>query len=843
MKTIQLVIIIICLSSTLYSQIAPNEELSRQLDGKSKFKDIKSTITSYFNEKISVIDSSDVTTKKALNRQYKFWNRYLWEAEYYTYSDGTIGNKTESALNGIEEIKRKFKPENNDRNQTSPWVQNGPISCTLGLGRIDEIAFHPTDPNIIYAGSPHGGLFKTEDGGSSWFSLGGYLPSLGVSGIAIDPSNPNTIYVLSGDGDSCDACLVNTFNYRSNGDGVYKSTDGGWNWQKMGDLGSTSFRGHELVISPTNPNMLLAATTDGLYRSINAGATWVQSISSEIWDVKFKPGDDSRVYVVTGSMVLVSNNNGATFSFANYSIPNGNRISIGVTPSNPNRVYLLAGPVLDSVTFKGLYTSFNSGETFSGVKQTPNVFSNTIGKSVFSDQSNYDNCIAVSPIDPNDIIVGGLCVWRSTDGGNNWNQISAYWPGDNPYMHPDIHEVAFNPLNQNLYCGNDGGFYRYNPIFNLPNWEYSSNNLTTSQMYHFQLGTVFSPTKAGCQDNGILQQVSFGNLNFGNIQFGDGFDVKTNHPWIVTNGSTIDNYSSVNTLIYNNGINRSVSGNTNFFANLAIKPDDENTIYAGYANGLFVSGNKGVNWSNLGANGDWTIEISKSNPAQLYSAGSGLMWRRNPNNTWTNITPPVPYVNTLKISDIDVLKTDENNLIIGIAGLNANAKVMISFNGGNNWNNITYNLPNVPIFSVTRDDQGGMYVGTNIGIFYKTFNGGTWKLFNNGLPNVPVTQLEIEKVLVNGNWVDGQYIHCSTFGRGLWKALTYTATCDYNLTLTTAEQGPQLHQALNLINSSAYLFGGVGTDIKYKAGNRIVLGDGFYASNGSKFRAFIGGCE
>ena len=164
--------------------------------------------------------------------------------------------------------------------QSENWVQDGPISTTLdadgeGVGRIDRIAFHPTDVTIMFSGSPFGGLFKTTDGGANWFPNSEYVASLGVSGIAVNPQNPDIIYVLSGDGNSPDGGFVDTFHFRSASNGVYKTTNGGGTWQKLPDFPgitqTTIYQGRQLIINPANPNILLAATSKGLFRTTDAG--------------------------------------------------------------------------------------------------------------------------------------------------------------------------------------------------------------------------------------------------------------------------------------------------------------------------------------------------------------------------------------------------------------------------------------------------------------------------------------------------------------------------------------------------------------------------------------------
>ena len=149
---------------------------------------------------------------------------------------------------------------------------NNPDADLLGIGRVDRIAFHPTDPNIIYIGNPSGGVWKTSNGGSGWSCLTNSLPSIGISGIVVDHTNPNTIYVLTGDGDTyLENALVNLAGYLRLSAGVFVTHDGGVTWEATGALSGVEYVGFDLVQHPTDPGMMFAATSDGIYKTTNSG--------------------------------------------------------------------------------------------------------------------------------------------------------------------------------------------------------------------------------------------------------------------------------------------------------------------------------------------------------------------------------------------------------------------------------------------------------------------------------------------------------------------------------------------------------------------------------------------
>lgn len=823
----------------LVSQIQPDEELSIKLEGKQKFSEIKQTVLNHYNSKINTLYVSDTINRKKYMRQLKMWNRQFWISEYYTNKEGIVQNAYDINQAGIEEMKR-MQPSESNRHQPYNWNLQGPLWSDNGIGRFDKIAFHPTNANIIYAGSPHGGLFKTLDGGNNWVAIGDFIHSLGVSGITIDPISPNIIYILTGDGNSSDQSFVNNYLYRSDHKGVFKSIDGGNNWQKTGPLSiNDNLTGRELIIHPTNPDILLAATTDGIYRTVNGGATWNLINNNSMVDIKFKPGDPTIVYAVGNHffrsvdggenfVVVLSGNTGGALA-------NSVRTSIGVSQNDASKVYVLQAKMVGNTASTQIHNSTDSGLSFSTISNIPHILENQLA---------YNHTIAVNTTNANDIFVGGINVWRSTNGGVSWTQVSKYWPWESPYLHPDIHHLIFNPINNNLYCANDGGIY----LFENNVWTTKYNGLSTSQFYHFEREDDNGKIWGGLQDNGIQVQVNAGTYYMDNT--GDGYDQITDHPYNTQNGNSDDVYFTINDGIYRelngvfNGI--SVPGNTSFFGNLAIDPFNENSIYVGYNQAIYKSFDKGSNWIALsnGTNtefpGNWCISPSGSSIIAAGSSngnwGNGLR-KYNSINGIENFTPQLiqaGYDDDLKITDIDINQNNLNGIYISVAGTNANSKVFCSTNAGATWSNITFDLPNVPVFSIKLDLSNGIYVGTSIGVFYKPNNYTHWQPYSNALPPTPITEIELDNP--NSN------IYISTFGRGIWYTQKYTPVCDYDLPLSGELRGVHYMESTNTIISTQKLEGGEGTIVKYNTGNRITLSNGFRARYGSSFKTYLTGC-
>ncbi len=825
-------------------------ELGEKLKGKTKFFDIKNEILSHYESEYNkAVFSNDENAKSKVLKQLKKWNRKFYISEFYTNEFGIV---QDADKRNADEYKQWARNHKNDDKRYQPnfWISAGPNDGDKGLGRIDEIAFDPSNGNIAYAGSASGGLFKSTNGGNTWFPIGDYLPSLGVSGIAIDPNNTNIIYVLTGDGNTSDGLLVDAYLYRPTGAGVFKSYDGGLNWFACGNFPITgAHRGRELIIDPANSNNLMAATNRGIFKTSNGGDTWTIINSGNFFDIKYQPNNSNTVFATDSTAFFRSTNGGNTFTNMNIAgLPSNNRISIGVTPANSNKVVLFCGPAINAITFQGLFISTNAGLTFNTPIQTPNLFFSFIGTDVLNDQSVYDNCIAISPVNENEIFVGGLVVWRSNDNGITWTQASAYWPSDNPYMHPDIQALKYNTVNNYLYAATDGGVYR---LETDGTWTFKSDGLNATQFYHFERENDEGDIWGGAQDNGILEQTS--GSSFYNYSTGDGYDVMTDHDYLVFDGDSDDVYYSQNASIYKDCIagpcNISVPNNSQFFANLMMSPVYEDRIYAGYANGLWRSLDAGSTWTTLyNQPANWCVGNSATATENVYYAGS------NNNATGifhngTNITPPAPYNTNLKITDIDVDRQNDNILVIGVAGFTSNAKVFYSNNGGGSWTNYSFNLPNVPVFSVKLDQNGGIYAGTAIGVFYKASNLNYWQQFSNGLPPVPVSEIELWPVPfpMSGIQPDNPpatpEVWISTFGRGIWYTQQYQNTCPNTHSLTGDIKGVLLSQANLTINSAQNIYGGTGTNVEYRAGDAIILQDNFRANYGSSFKAKITTCN
>ncbi|MGZ3901202.1 MAG: hypothetical protein ACXVDC_12825, partial [Bacteroidia bacterium] len=714
----------------------------------------------------------DLTIKSTGYKAFKRWE-YFVEPRVYpsgnlsvlgqaakNYSDFLIKNNVTNNNNG------KFSSNNSVMSAT--WTCVGPFGAPTGLvgglprkaGRDNFVTFHPTNANTFFAGAAGGGLWQTNDGGSTWFTTTDNLPVSAVSDLAIDPINTNIMYLATGGGDD----LLSAFPVGSNG--VYKSTDGGATWTITGLTFSVSLNRviHKLVLDPSNPQTIFAATNAGIYRSTNSGTSWSIVSGINCWDLKFNPASAGIVYAA-GTSFYRSTNGGTSFTQVSSGIPitGSNRMTIAVTPLNPSNVYVVASKSADSQLL-GVYSSTNDGVSFVTKATTPNIIGNSCtGNSTGTGQGWYDLAIAASPINSGEIVVGGVNVWKSTNDGSTWTIMGCWNSATNPpYIHADIHELEYTPSGT-LFSTNDGGIYSYNGS----TWTDLTGTRNIAQIYKIGLSSL-STTKwiTGHQDNGT--NIKNG-TNYVASLSGDGMDCFIDR--------TNDNVMYAEQ--YNGSLNRSTNGGTSWTAITTgltgtgawvtpwkQDPAVANTIYCGRVQ-LFKSTNQGTSWTQMGTTGAGSsmteFAIAPSNNQVIYCLYPGSIRKTtNGGTSWTNVTGNVP---SGSLTFITIHPTNPNIAWVTSSGYTAGAKVYQTVDGGASWMNITSNLPNLPancsVYEPGTNDR--IYVGMDIGIYYKDNSSTTWTLYNTGLPNVPVMDMEISPAAPTK-------IRAATYGRGVYEA-------------------------------------------------------------------------
>lgn len=699
---------------------------------------------------------------------YKAFKRWEWFTEPRVYPTGDL--KLGSRSKSFEEF-QKFLIANpaaaqkiNSTTATSStgnWTPMGPFGSPINgdAGRLTFIRFMPGNINTIFVGTGAGGLWVSTNGGSTWTTNTNSLTVLGCSDLAINPLNTNIMYLATGDVDAGDTYST----------GVLKSIDGGltWNTTGLSYLVSNSRRIGRLLINPLNPNILFAATSQGLYRTNNGGTNWFVLKLGNFKDAEYKPGDTSTVYgVTTGGFYrsLTGGNTPASFSQITSGITSaGVRLCISVTPADPNYVYILNSASDNG--FGGVFRSTNSGTNFTLMSNTPNIFGWDPSGSDSGGQGWYDIACGVSPTNKDEITCGGVNTWKSLDGGATWNLNTHWYGGGAPYVHADLHAVEY-ASGTTCYLGTDGGIARSTDGGN--SWTTINGQMNIAQSYRIgQSSTTANYVLSGHQDNGTNL---LNGTTWTEVYGGDGMDCFVD--WS-NNNTLVESYVEGDFNISNNGggswsnITNGLSGTGAWVSPIIQSPHVATTYYCGYQQ-VYKSTNKGSFWTQIGtissAGEILYLTAAPSNSLVLYAATSANLYKTiNGGSTWTLISGGLP-TGSAQITRMAVDNTDANNVFVTFSGYSATNKVFSSTDGGLNWVNISTGLPNLPVNCITysNNSNDAIYIGTDVGVYYRDGSMTSWTPFMTGLPNVVVNDFEI--------FYPTKKIRAATYGRGIWQS-------------------------------------------------------------------------
>lgn len=705
---------------------------------------------------------------------WKQFRRWEWFAQNRLDKEGYF----DPTLNWKGWLEKQERFGNNPANpeSTNPvWTQLGPTTIPetfsqwgyAGMGRVNCIAFHPTNPDIMWVGSPAGGLWKTTTGGGSWTNSTDNLPNLGVSSILVHPQNPDTLYIATGDGDGADTFSI----------GVLKSTDGGNTWNPVGLEQDVAVRGriHKLSMHPSNPNILLAGTSQGIHRSSDGGETWDFITSpAHFKDFDVNKSNPSIWYASAFYYgVYKSTDAGENWTRLTNGLPQPQsgfgRVAVAVADSSPSIVYALYTNY-ETGGFWGLYRSADAGASWQLQANTPNLLGWDVYGNDFDSggQGSYDLTLDVDPTNPDTVYVGGINMWKSYNGGKNW-EVIAHWYGalGNPFVHADHHDFKFHPNDHNtIFSGNDGGLHKSTD--GGASWTDLSSGLAIHQIYRMgQSATNADKFVIGNQDNG---SDLYNAGTWYSVYGGDGMECAIDP----------ENDSNMYCSVYYGSFSRSsdggqtwqsisgpFSGNGAWVTPFLIDPKNSSTLYVA-TDTVYKSTAKGVNWEAISGklvNNDTFIAmaVSPTNTDYIYvSTLSSTIFRTTNGGTgWTQVTNPIPGNTTTTWLTVD--PHNPTTLWRTYGGYITGQKVFRSTNGGETWENLTGMLPNVPANCLIIDpDSGTVYVGTDLGVFCSPGGDRNWIAFDNGLPNVIVNDLEFH--------MDSKKIRAATYGRGVWES-------------------------------------------------------------------------
>lgn len=673
------------------------------------------------------------------------------------------------------------------------WTSIGPNN--IG-GRSIALAVHPTDTSIVFIGSASGGLWKSTSGGigaNAWTLVNTGYPSLAVSSIAIDSINPNIMYIGTGENYGYQYSVNNGVNLRVTrgmyGIGILKTTNGGTTWTKSLDWSYSNQRGvWKVMVNPKNPNMIYAATSEGVYKSFNAGATWTSILNYQMaMDMLINFKDTNIVYASIGNLsnnvpnanvgLYKSTNGGSSWTKLAGGLPStwSGKATLAMYRGNPNLIY--ANIANDITSYIGYYRSTDAGTTWTvGSTSVPS-----------GNQGWYNQAHWVKTNDSSAILLGTLNVEKSTNSGASFTTKSSWsaWntgatppgqpEGPSNFVHADVHYYTDNPKDPNkVYIAADGGLYRSNDFGNT---FYSCNGGYVTSQFYATLGNSFTDSIfciGGLQDNraAFYQGTTAWYKTFG----GDGFcsQVSSQSASVCyteyTYGDIAKSSNGGVTLNYLNNIPNSGSEtyycfNTPFI----VCPSNPNVLYVAGTD-FYKSVNAGSTFSssmkNFGGGKALSMATSWLSTDTIYvgatptTSVSASVWRSVDGGTsWTNITGALPNRYPTRMVT-NPYKASEVYITFGGFGT---SHIFKSTNAGTTWTNITSNLPDVPTQSVFADPvyPNNIYCGNDLGIYASTNGGTTWGEYRSGMPYSIVFDLSYVPV--------GRKMRATTHGSGIWE--------------------------------------------------------------------------
>lgn len=650
------------------------------------------------------------------------------------------------------------------RNLLGAWTEIGPFfknatsGWNPGQGRVSGIAIHPSDQTVMYISSPGGGIWKSTNSGAAWSSKIDNVNSawMNVYHICIAPNDQTVLFAGLTEG------------------GVIKSTNSGDTWAATG-TGPSKIR--KILVHPTNKLIVLAAAQNGIWRSVDGGAIWENTSTPDAQDIEFK-ANDPQVMLASGlsSNLRRSTDNGETWS--DVALPAGStsdRTMIGVTAANANIVYVIQGDgkkfgKLHKSTDAGLmFTTQITGDSASGT----NYFGYETNGKDNDGQAHYCMAIAVHPTNADEVHIGGIICWKSTNGGTSFTATTQWkWPAPaGNYNHADVHQLEW--VGSTLYAGSDGGLYR--STNNGTTWTDLSQGYGTRQFYRIATSkTVANVIAGGLQDQGSVFRQN--GMTWVEWLGADGMDCvidPNNATTAIGTSQNGDIYKTIDNAQMKTDLTKPNEGN--WVTPLVWHPTHSDTIYGGWK-GFYRSNNGGTTWNLLGAETAEMncIAIAPSNTQYLY-ASNAASFRRSKDGGVTWETPDAP--NSLPANIASIAVSPLNPEKIWVATTAAGANVWVSTNAGTTWTDISAGLPTIAASSIVVDNNAAedLYLGMNIGVYTRSNVNTTWTQQATGLPLVSVREVEIQKI--------SNKLFVATYGRGIWEsALTATIL---PVTLTT----------------------------------------------------------
>lgn len=650
------------------------------------------------------------------------------------------------------------------KNLNNEWSLVGPSN--IG-GRITAIGSHESTPQLVYIGAADGGVWKSTDSGVSWSPIFDGVGSQSIGALTVAPYNADVIVVGTGEanasGDSYD------------GDGVYRSNDGGESWFPLG-LEQTRRIGR-IALDPIDISRMYVAaagplfTKDGnrgIYRTTNLGNTWERTLfvsdSTSAIDVVVEPGNPANVYAAmwerlrrpydrsvggVTSGIYKSTDYGATWSLLTNGLPSGSNVGrIGLSASVSSPGTLVAIYADDPGFFLGLYKSTNGGASW-------NQMNDGALSGLYSSFGWYFGNVRIDPTDVNRIFCLGVPLYRTTNGGNSWSSVGGS-------VHVDHHALWIDPLdNTRVYNGNDGGAFRSQNGGSA--WT-ESFNLPITQFYAIAVDFQ-NPTNrryGGTQDNGTMRTTTGSLDDWDVIYGGDGFYCLIDP----TNSNVIYAEYQYGGLGKSTNDGGSFSGATsginsgdrrNWSTPVQMDPNNPQVLYYGTYR-VYRSANGASSWSAISGdltNGPspggltygtiTTIAVAESDPSTIYAGtdDGNVSVTTNLGGSWTNVSGSLPERWVTRVA------VDPNNDAIGYVTFSGYREdefmphVFRTTNHGASWTDISGNLPEAPVNEIVIDpaSTSTLIVGTDVGVYISYDLGANWTPLGYGLPDAVMSDL------------------------------------------------------------------------------------------------------
>ena len=652
----------------------------------------------------------------------------------------------------------------------APWRAIGPLN--IG-GRTLALALNPMNPSTIYAGSASGGLWRSTTGGvgeQAWQPIRTGFPVLGVAAIAIAPDDSNTIYIGTGEvyGSPSTFPGVSVRTTRgSYGIGILKTTDGGATWAKSLDWLYNQQRGVQKIrIDPQQPSTVWAATTEGVYKSNDAGARWQLSLAVVMaTDIAINPLRPDTVFAACGNMgsagygIYRTIDGGASWQKLDLGASGPSRflgkVQLAMAESEPNIVLASIGHSNGiSPTATLLLKTTDSGENWQAVSD----------RDYSSIQGWYSHDVAINPTDPDEVWAAGqpFSPLVSTDGGPNLQfaeNLGLFQPatGVESFVYPDLanwadyHEIVYHPTNSEIiYFANDGGVFRTTD--GGQTGETWNCRLQRTRLYN---GTTSSHADSGFFIGGMQDNMS---AAYRGSPMWDRIGLVADGSWTAINQSNNNiiylSYQNLFMVRYADG--GSLGGENarvvvppnrrtpNFIAPFVLSPADNLTIYAG-TTVVHKSLNGGFSWldtnNNQPLDGNPLLSLAASHQSAnvVYAgttpvSGRARLFRTdNGGDFWQDITGDLP---DRFPTDIAVDPNNDRTVYVVFGGFGS-SHIYKSENGGNHWQDIGAGVPDVPAWAVAIDPffSRHIYLGNDLGVYFSEDAGASWQVFTDGLPD------------------------------------------------------------------------------------------------------------